>query len=350
MPVRPSEILSLTNEAAVLTRRGRVIFANPRACALLGDDCVGQTVRQLFGDATAEVQAGSFVSGLAVNGADCILRVSPTEDGKVYFLSPRLPDRELLSDSVLYALRSSLSSFALAAEEARELCDGIADSRASACLSMMTHRYFKINRLVSNVSVVLDATRGRLHRSCRDFDLARLCRDTVDTLNLLLPGEKIVFSYGGSLPVHADPALVEQLLGNLLMNCILHAKGHTRIRIGLMETEDSAILSVVDDGCGIEADQLPAVFEKYRCAAAPSRIGLGSGFGLGAALSIAVAHGGTLLLESRVGTGTSVRASLNKDGAKQLGGGAGYTPDMHRFLTCFADCLEDGCFSEKYLD
>ena len=55
-----SKVLSLSAEAAVLVRGGRVVFANPAACALLGADCVGVSVAALFGREIAETQATSF--------------------------------------------------------------------------------------------------------------------------------------------------------------------------------------------------------------------------------------------------------------------------------------------------
>ena len=149
--------------------------------------------------------------------------------------------------------------------------------------------------------------------------------------------------------LNADARLVRQLLFNLLSNCLRHS-GAKLIQTRLSETAESVILSVSDNGCGIPAEELSTVFERYRCRKAPQEIGSGTGLGLTAARGVAYLHGGTLLLESRTDQGTSVRASLSKrTEAGTLGTGEELC-SMRELLTGLADCLPARYFEEKYLD
>ena len=55
-----ADVLALSSEAAVLVRSGRIQFANSAAKAILGEGCVGSTVKSVFGVEIAEAQAASF--------------------------------------------------------------------------------------------------------------------------------------------------------------------------------------------------------------------------------------------------------------------------------------------------
>lgn len=346
----PSEILALTNEAAVLVRGGRVQYANSCACRIFGGDCAGQSVRDLFGREIAGIQARAFVCGIVRDSVQYVLRVSPVDDAQIFFLSPQDVASDYMNDAILFSLRTSLSSFSMAAERAREIAESVGGELVGY-LNSMTHSYFRISRNIRNITVVRSASAGTTAKDLRHFDLASLCRSAVEAVVSLRTGENVIFGFEGSLPMVGDPHLVELLLSNLISNAILHACGHSRILVNLLDAGDSVILSVSDDGCGIEPELLPKVFSRYRYGFDLTEIGRGAGFGLGAALAVASLHGGTLLLESRAGSGTSVRASLKKRRPEGLHTvPEQYSVTVEDVLTDFSDCLPDSCFSPKYLE
>ena len=71
-----ADVLALSSEAAVLVRSGRIQFANSAAKAILGEGCVGSTVKSVFGVEIAEAQAASFVGDLPIGGVRYIIRVT----------------------------------------------------------------------------------------------------------------------------------------------------------------------------------------------------------------------------------------------------------------------------------
>ena len=79
----------------------------------------------------------------------------------------------------------------------------------------------------------------------------------------------------------------------------------------------------------------------------------GAGLGLTVARSAAHLHGGTLLLESRQGKGTTVRVSLSRH-SEVLGlrspGESMEEGNMKAVLIGLADCLPDECYTERYMD
>ena len=109
----------------------------------------------------------------------------------------------------------------------------------------------------------------------------------------------------GDLPVvKLDLMRMSQALGNILRNAIQHtqAGGHIVFRAEL-ESDDAMVISVIDDGTGIDTADLPHVFERFYRTDQSRRRGIG-GTGLGLAITRAIveAHGGTVAVNSD-GTG-----------------------------------------------
>ena len=72
--------------------------------------------------------------------------------------------------------------------------------------------------------------------------------------------------------------------------------------------DDSVIISVLDKGKGIAAEQLPRVFDRYWQSSRTDR--QGAGLGLAIAKGIVEAHGGRIWIESTPGEGTTASFSL----------------------------------------
>ena len=79
-------------------------------------------------------------------------------------------------------------------------------------------------------------------------------------------------------------------------------------------TTDGARIDVTDTGVGIDATELPHIFERfYRGSRANEARGSGSGLGLAIVHSIVDMHGGRVVVESRVGSGSRFTVTLPRD-------------------------------------
>ena len=105
----------------------------------------------------------------------------------------------------------------------------------------------------------------------------------------------------------ADPGLMKRLLTNLLGNAIQSvlpdSQPEKRVSVSLALQTGMLIIRVQDTGIGISADKLPHLFERY-FAVAQTNKKIGSGLGLSISLMIARLHGGTIEVESTLGTGS----------------------------------------------
>lgn len=103
--------------------------------------------------------------------------------------------------------------------------------------------------------------------------------------------------------VHADAVLLEIMLGNLLSNAVKY--GQEAVHIKIRWDDARRCLSVVDNGPGIPAEQLPHIFDRfYRGDRARSARVQGSGLGLAIVQKTAELQNITLQVTSKEGEGT----------------------------------------------
>lgn len=111
-------------------------------------------------------------------------------------------------------------------------------------------------------------------------------------------------------PVMADPHLIGRAIQNLLVNAIRHSGGARRIGVTLKPAETGGIgpalaITIADDGQGIPAAELPALFDRYYQGTSATNAKRGTGLGLAIVRQIAENHGGRITVDTAVGRGTS---------------------------------------------
>jgi len=146
------------------------------------------------------------------------------------------------------------------------------------------------------------------------FDLVKLVNDVMDLLDSLAKDKEITIKFAKPYEpifVLADKAKIEQVLINLIKNSIAYGneKGFTEIRFSAMD--GSVLVEVTDNGPGIEAQELPRLFERfYRVEKSRNRNEGGAGLGLAIVRTILEAHNQTINVRSTVGVGTTFSFTL----------------------------------------
>ncbi len=114
-----------------------------------------------------------------------------------------------------------------------------------------------------------------------------------------------------NLPARINPRLLEQAISNLLDNAIKYSEPGGTVWVEARPEGDEVRTTVRDRGCGIPAEDLPRIFERfYRVDKARSRDLGGTGLGLAIVKHIAQAHGGRVTVESTVGRGSAFTLHL----------------------------------------
>ncbi len=113
--------------------------------------------------------------------------------------------------------------------------------------------------------------------------------------------------------VNTDRELLKRAFSNVIENAIKYSKegGEIIVTSGIEGESRNALLTVVDHGQGISEEELPRVFDRfYRTRSARSGDEKGSGLGLSIAKRIIEEHGGSINIDSRAGSGTTVKIRI----------------------------------------
>ncbi|MGC6479369.1 MAG: sensor histidine kinase [Flavobacteriaceae bacterium] len=114
--------------------------------------------------------------------------------------------------------------------------------------------------------------------------------------------------------VNADKERIQQVLTNLVINSLKYGQQKGITEISISDFEESKILvRVVDNGEGIDKEDIPRLFERfYRVDRTRSRAGGGSGLGLSIVKHIIEAHQEQIFVESELGVGSEFSFTLPK--------------------------------------
>jgi signal transduction histidine kinase len=116
------------------------------------------------------------------------------------------------------------------------------------------------------------------------------------------------------LRVRHDPQRIGQVVANLVGNALKFSPRGGTVTVTLAPHRDGARIVVADTGVGIDASELPHIFERfYRGSRSNEARASGSGLGLAIVKSIIDMHGGRITVESRLGVGTTFTVTLPKD-------------------------------------
>ncbi len=172
----------------------------------------------------------------------------------------------------------------------------------------------RLNTLVSELFELarLDARETRLNRE--PFSLAELVQDTVQKFQLSAREKQVtlIARFERELPfVNADIGLVGRVLENLIENALRYTPRDGVIELMLSSALRGVTVQVRDTGCGIPADELPRIFDRFYQLDKSRNLNPGSsGLGLAIAKRILDLHGGSIEVRSTVNQGTSFSFEL----------------------------------------
>ncbi len=215
--------------------------------------------------------------------------------------------RENVLAMVSHDLRSLLGGIALSADmlgkspQARDGTGTVARhaERIQSFAAQMT-------RLVGDLVDAASIEAGRLSVFAEHRDAADLVRDALEAFQPAssIKGVALACEIGqGTTAVEFDYERILQVLTNLVGNALKFTAKGGAVTIGVGGRGEDVCFFVKDTGAGIPADQLDRIFDRFYQTNLNDRRGLG--LGLFIAKSIVEAHGGTIWVESTVGSGST---------------------------------------------
>ncbi|GII61514.1 hypothetical protein Skr01_15990 [Sphaerisporangium krabiense] len=198
--------------------------------------------------------------------------------------------RELVAN-VSHELRTPIAGLQAVLEN---VVDGVS-APDPATLSTALAQTQRLGRLVAQLLDLSRLDSGSRSIEREPLDLAGLCGQAVREASLKRDDVVLTCDVPAGLGVHADPALLAQVLANLLDNGVRHSPPGGRVRVRARAEGTGVRLRVADEGPGIPEPERPRVFERFsRLDAARAADAGGAGLGLAIVKEIVELHGGSI--------------------------------------------------------
>jgi CheY-like chemotaxis protein/two-component sensor histidine kinase len=163
-----------------------------------------------------------------------------------------------------HELRNPLAPIRNAAEVMRRIAP--ADPGIAWARDVVERQVTHLAQLVDDLLDVSRITQGKITLKKEPVELGRVIQHSVETARGLLESKRhqLALNLSGTpIWVHGDFARLAQVIGNLLNNGAKYTAEGGRIELAASADRGEAVISVRDNGIGIEADLLPHVFELF---------------------------------------------------------------------------------------
>lgn len=180
--------------------------------------------------------------------------------------------------------------------------DLVGITRAANLMKSLLEDLLELSRLEQ----LEELTREQLH-------LDEVVQSTIEAMSPLAESKEIEVVLNKpqkELMIEGNLVLLSRAVGNLLDNAIKYTPPGGKVQVRLNQNGSQALVSVVDNGPGIRAKDLPRVFEKFYRARAELDEVPGTGLGLSIVKTIVEQHGGQVWAESEVNSGSIFTIAL----------------------------------------
>lgn len=344
---RQQEILldAVADGICGMDRYGMVSFANPAAGRLLGTQAarlVGKPIHELLHGGARPGQKCSEDCALlratsrqvACAGEDTLYRSDGFAFPAEYFFTPIL-DQGRFSGSVLsfrdisqrYALDRLKDEFiSTVSHELRTpltsirgalglLTSGILGDINDKAANLLRIAVTNSDRLVRLINDILDLERiqsGKEPITFRPMQLSEVVRQAIEGMQPVADAAGVQLIHDTTqAEIAGDPDRLLQVLTNLLSNAIKFSTPNSTVSVMMRLGASGVTLSVIDQGRGIPADKLEAIFGRFQQVdASDSRQKGGSGLGLAICRTIVLQHSGRIWAERNPLRGSTFRVFL----------------------------------------
>ena len=272
----------------VAVRRGRAV--------LEGDP------RLVLDDAETDVDSGRWLEAVVrPEGGDTPVRVvsayfhsgekdTPKQEAKMAHL-PRIGARmaELLAEETPGDLNEVQRRFVATILDNTEQAIGMAEDFLTQ--ARLDHELFTLH--------------------LESVELRRLVRTLIQEMRRTVAAPMRLQEHGAPIRMVADRRLLRQAIANTVTNAVRHAGEHATITISVSSEEDTALITVADNGRGMTRAQREALFTPFRSQnSLEAPVSRGVGLGMVVTKQILTLHGGSVLVDSLASRGTSVYLTL----------------------------------------
>lgn len=336
-----SVLRHMTDGVLATDRRGKIIIINSRAMDLLSisqDRAIGQSIMKVLklGEKFTFRQLletqDELILNIPTDDQDTILRgefsVIQRESGFISGLVCVLSDiteqekveqeRRSFVSNVSHELRTPLTSVKSYTES---LIDGAWEDKdiAPEFLKVISTETDRMIRMITDLLNLSRMDQGKQELNLEFVSINELVAHIIDRFEMVLKSEqyrnkkyKIERDFTQrTLWVEIDQDKFIQVIDNIMNNAIKYSPDGGKITCKLMETHNSVVISITDEGLGIPRKDIGHVFDRfYRVDKARARSMGGTGLGLAISKEVVQLHGGKIWVTSVENKGSTFFISL----------------------------------------
>ena len=216
--------------------------------------------------------------------------------------------RELLAN-VSHDLRTPLASIQGYLEMLLLKHGSLAPQEQRSYLEIATRHSERLSKLIRDLFQLAKLEAHEAVLQSEAFPLAELVQDVVQKFQLAADSRGLRLDsrvIGQPVPVHADIAMVETVLENLIENALRHTPRGGQIWVEVEPLSARVALRVSDTGSGIASEDIAKLFERYyHFDRGDAGVAAGTGLGLAIVRRIVELHGSAIRVESTLGHGAT---------------------------------------------
>lgn len=213
-------------------------------------------------------------------------------------------EKDILAN-VSHDLRTPLTLIKGYAETVRDLTGDDDDKRTEQC-NIIVDETDRLTTLVNSVMELSKVQNGSEKPNPIEFDMSQLCFEVAGRYDALCDQNHwtLQLEADHAATVHADPAMMERVLHNLLGNAFHHIGEDGTVILRVLPQAKGCRVEVEDHGPGIPPEDLPYLFDRYYRARQDAGKA-GTGLGLSITKAILQQHGFAFGVNSAVGQGST---------------------------------------------
>jgi two-component system phosphate regulon sensor histidine kinase PhoR len=312
----------------VLDAEQQILFANPAAESLLGQNLVGETLAQAIPQPDLEtlIQDAQIVRGegmerrIELDKHIFHARAIASSNEHYPFEILTLRDvtqiqrlerarREMVSN-ITHELSTPITTIGLLADTLLNLAEQGKTKKTRKMAKDIHREVDTMTQLVQEIRDLSLIESGQMPVRLTPTDLRTIVQASVEPLLTLAENraQAIDLAVPEGIFVLADDQQIRRAIKNIVHNAVKFTPESGRIQITTTVNEEEAVIAVKDNGPGISSDDLTRIFERFYQIDRARREG--TGLGLAIVRHIVMAHGGRAWAESVEGQGATFYIAL----------------------------------------
>jgi PAS domain S-box-containing protein len=212
---------------------------------------------------------------------------------------------------VSHEFRTPLTTILSSSQLVKRYRDRLSEERQIGYLDKIETQVYRLTELLEDVLTLSKAEAVGFQFNPEPLDLETFCRSLVEEIQAITnTPHRMVFSTSGSCDgFSGDEKLLRHIVTNLLTNAIKYSPQGGSVQLTLACEDRHAVLHIKDEGLGIPEEDQKHLFEPFHRAKNVGSIS-GTGLGLPIVKRAVDAHGGSITVDSQVGSGTTFSVRL----------------------------------------